>query len=82
MCISTLDSLERRIKMEHPMITQINRIGYPNMVAQHEHAGIDYFGNEVLQGDEIIEDNDEVILKENLERYLQEVYGFQFKLAE
>lgn len=68
--------------MEHPMITQVNRTGYPNMVVQPEHAGIDYFDTEILAGDEIVEDNGELILKENLERYLEEVYGFQFKLAE
>lgn len=68
--------------MEHPVITQMNRKGYANMITQPEHAGIDYFDTEILAGDEIIEDNGEVVLKENLERYLAEVYGFQFRMAE
>lgn len=70
--------------MEHPVITQINRTGYPNMVAQPEHNGFDFFGTEILDGDEIVidESNGEVVLKENLEQYLSEVYGFQFTTAE
>ncbi|WP_153124625.1 YqaI family protein [Peribacillus tepidiphilus] len=71
--------------MEHPVITQINRTGYPNnMVAQPEHNGFDFFGTEILDGDEIVidENNGEVVLKENLEDYLTEVYGFRFTTAE
>ncbi|MDF2056330.1 YqaI family protein [Priestia megaterium] len=70
--------------LEHPMITQIERTGYPNMVAQSEHAGIDYFGNEILIGAEIVTDDNtgEVVLKEDLEKYLEEEYGFKFTTAE
>lgn len=70
--------------VEHPDISHTERTGFANMVAQPEHAGIDFFSTEVLIGDEIIEDpnNGEVVLKVNLERYLSEVYGFQFKTAE
>jgi hypothetical protein len=70
--------------MEHPVITQINRTGYPNMVAQPEHNGFDFFGTEILDYDEIVidENNGEVVLKENLEDYLTEVYGFRFTTAE
>lgn len=68
--------------IEHPMITQIRATGYPNMIAQLEHAGIDFFGNEILVGDEIIVHNGEVILADSLEDYLIEELGFEFKTAE
>jgi Hypothetical protein Yqai len=70
--------------MEHPEITQINRTGYPSMVDQSEHAGVDYFGTELLAGDDIVEDpaTGEVVLKEDLEKYLKEVYEFKFSEAE
>ncbi|WP_102274058.1 YqaI family protein [Cytobacillus massiliigabonensis] len=67
--------------MDHPMITQTERTGYPNMIAQPEHNGTDFFGDEVLDGDEIVEYDGELILKDNLERYLVEEFGFKFKTA-
>ncbi len=68
--------------LEHPSITQVNRTGYPeNLREQPEHAGIDYFGTEILEGDQIVEFDGEVVLKENLEQYLA-VLGFTFKIAE
>jgi hypothetical protein len=63
------------------MINQIERSGYPNMVEQPEHVGIDYFGDETLDGDDIVEYDGEIILRDNLERYLTEVMGFEFKTA-
>ncbi|QSX20021.1 YqaI family protein [Priestia megaterium] len=70
--------------LEHPEITQVNRTGYANMIAQSEHAGVDYFGTEILIGDEIVTDDNtgEVVLKEDLEKYLEEEYGFKFTTAE
>lgn len=70
--------------VEHPEITQVNRTGYANMVAQSEPAGVDYFGTEILIGDEIVTDDNtgEVVLKEDLEKYLEEEYGFKFTTAE
>lgn len=67
--------------MNHPMIDQIERSGYPNMVEQPEHVGIDYFGDEILDGDYIVEYDGETILRDNLERYLTEVMGFEFKTS-
>ncbi|MED1607785.1 hypothetical protein P4U90_20915 [Cytobacillus kochii] len=67
--------------MEHPEVTQLRRTGYPNLVAQPEHAGIDFFGEEILEGDEIVEYDGEIILEGNLQRYLCEVLGFEFKSA-
>lgn len=66
--------------LEHPDITRVNRTGYPNIVSQPEHAGIDYFGDEILEGDDVVEFNGEVILRDNLERFLVEI-GFEFKTA-
>ncbi len=66
---------------DHPVVEQIQKNGFPNMVAQPEHAGIDYFGFEILNGDCIVEYGGEIILKENLERFLQEELGFNFKTA-
>lgn len=66
--------------LEHPDITCTERTGYPNLVAQPEHAGIDYFGDEILEGEDVVEFDGEIILKENLEKFLVEI-GFEFKTA-
>jgi uncharacterized protein YacL (UPF0231 family) len=72
--------------LEHPDIIRCNRTGYPdglrNMVNQPEHYGIDYFGDEILVGDEIVEINGEIVLKENFDYYLEEIIGAKFKTAE
>jgi hypothetical protein len=67
--------------LEHPVTTRILRTGYPNMLAKSEHYGIDYFGDEILVDDDIVEDPNtgEIVLKDNLERYLHEVYDFKFQ---
>ncbi|RJS60146.1 hypothetical protein [Bacillus sp. PK3_68] len=68
--------------MEHPAITQTMKTGYANMISQPEHVGIDAMGDEILVGDEIIEINGEIILESNLEDYLIECCGAQYKTAE
>lgn len=68
--------------LEHPSITKANLTGYPNAVAQIECCGIDALGDEILVGDDVVVDGEELILQSNLEEYLTEVYGFQFKTAE
>lgn len=67
--------------MDHPLVTQIERTGYPNMIDQPEHAGIDFFGDEILDGDEFVEYDGELVLIDNLNRYLSEEMGFEFKTA-
>lgn len=69
--------------MDHPMVTKINKTGYPNLVAQPEHAGMDYFDDEILDGDAIVidEERGNVVLEENLEDYLIEVLGFRYATA-
>lgn len=69
-------------ELEHPVVTQINQTGYPNMVAQPEHAGNDFFSDEILEGDSIVEHDGNIILESNLEDYLIEELGFKFKTAE
>lgn len=66
---------------DHPVIEQVERTGYPNLVSQPEHNGTDYFGDEILEGDDIIMDGEEMILKDNLEAYLSDVYGLEFTTA-
>ncbi len=68
--------------IQDPVITEIEKTGYPNMVAQPEHNGTDINGNEILTGDSIVLlPNGETILEENLEDYLIEELGFQFITA-
>ena len=71
-------------ELEHPDITVARKTGYANLVAQTEHFGTDYFGNEVLIGDSVVIDpsNGEMVLEDRLEDYLIEVKGFQFKTAD
>jgi Hypothetical protein Yqai len=64
--------------MEHPMITQANKTGYANAVSQPEHMGTDFFGNELLIGDDVVEYEGEVVLRDNLNEFL-EALGFTFK---
>lgn len=69
--------------LEHPLITQINQLGYPAELEEEiEHAGLDYYGDEIIEGDSVAEYNGETILQSNLLRYLNEEFGFIFKTAE
>lgn len=65
--------------MEHPLITRVNRTGY--VTEQPEHVGVDFYGKEILDGDDVVEYDSEIILKDNLERFLAEELGFTFKSA-
>jgi hypothetical protein len=68
--------------LEHPAIYSVNRTGYVNISNQPECCGFDVFGDEVLSGDSVVFDGDEMILIENLERYLSENYDFKFQTIE
>lgn len=70
--------------IEHPDITQANKTGYANLVAQPEHFGTDFFGDEVLVGDSIVIDPEtgEMCPENRLEDYLIEAKGFLFKTAD
>lgn len=69
--------------MEHPEISRALATGYPVPVYEKE-GSIDFFGTEIQSGDEVVTDpnNGEIVLKEDLERYLKEVYDFEFSTAE
>ncbi|WP_340297592.1 YqaI family protein [Bacillus velezensis] len=43
---------------------------------------IDFYGDEVTSVDDYVIDGGEIILRENLERYLKEQLGFEFKNAQ
>lgn len=69
--------------LEHPSITQVNLTGYAKLVAQPEHAGTDIMDHEILKGDSFIElPNGELLLESNLEDYLIENLGWEFKTAD
>ncbi|MCZ2740264.1 hypothetical protein SFC44_17145 [Bacillus safensis] len=68
------------MNIEHPMITQINATGYPKGVAVVDVVGTDYFGDEIFSNDEYVIDENvgEMILLDNLNRYLKEKLDFKF----
>jgi hypothetical protein len=65
-------------QLEHPSISQVTKTGYANVVNQPEHAGTDFFGNELLVGDDVVEFDGKVVLRDNLNEFL-EALGFTFK---
>ncbi|WP_044139524.1 YqaI family protein [Bacillus pumilus] len=68
------------MNIEHPMITQINATGYPKGVGVVDFVGTDYFGDEIFSSDEYVIDENvgEMILVDNLERYLKEQLDFTY----
>lgn len=69
--------------LQHPMITRIERTGYP-FSNKREEWGIDALGNEVFTGDEIIEFMDEFYLVEELSSDAKEIleqHGGTYKIA-
>jgi hypothetical protein len=70
------------LDLQHPDITRTLKTGYPNLVEQPEHFAFDVFGDEVLSGDDYVEYEGAVILRDNLERFLSEEMDFVFKTAE
>lgn len=71
--------------MNHPMIMEIMRTGYPMGYGEPEHAGVDSLGNEILVGDEIMILDDEVFVKEELSHdavVILELFGAVYEIAE
>lgn len=68
-------------QLEHPAITRTLATGYPEAVEQPENGDVDFYGTEILEGDIVAEYDGEIILDENLERYLKEEFGFKFNTA-
>ncbi|MDP4106954.1 MAG: hypothetical protein Q8935_18615 [Bacillota bacterium] len=69
------------MQLEHPIVSELNHKGFVGSECS-AHAGTDYFGTEILANDDIAIDGDVIILKDNLERYLYEVYGITFQTIE
>jgi hypothetical protein len=60
----------------------LEKVGLENVVNQQECCGTDVYGTEILEGDEVVIDKEnfeEIILKENLKRYLIEKCNFIFR---
>jgi hypothetical protein len=68
-------------QLEHPQITEMNRKGYLGASEQRESCGTDFFGFEILAGDEVVVWEGEMVLKEHLVDFLKAT-GFEFKIAE
>jgi hypothetical protein len=64
--------------LEHPHITELNRKGFINALNQPENMGFDYFNNELTPGDDVVEFEGDIVLRDNLEDYLASK-GFTFK---
>jgi hypothetical protein len=60
------------------MVSEMNRKGLVNALNQPECQGLDYFGNELLAGDDVVEYDGEIVLRDNLNEFLAEL-GFTFK---
>lgn len=71
-----------RLDLEHPSITEMNRKGFLGLISQPEHIGFDVYDQEILPGDSVVFDGDQPILYDNIERYLTDYYGFEFKTME
>lgn len=67
------------VDLEHPVITKIRRYGYPE---PEKPMPKDYFGDPIFPGDPIVKFDGEIILEENLIRYLKEEWDFEFTIAE
>lgn len=52
--------------MDHPVVKEIERYGYPDGYEERKHYGIDALGNDVYKGDEILVYEDEFFLVEAL----------------
>ena len=69
--------------MEHPMITQVERTGYP-FSDRREEYGVDALGNEVYTGDEILVYEDEFWLAEEISldcKETLEIIGAEYQIA-
>jgi hypothetical protein len=65
--------------LEYPSITEMNKKGYLGGREDME-TKKDWFGFDIDPGDEVVEFDGDIVLKENLEEYLK-ANGFEFKTA-
>jgi hypothetical protein len=71
----------KNMSLEHPAISEMNRKGFLGASDKPESCGTDFFGFEILAGDEVVVWEGEIVLKEHLEDFLKAA-GFEFKIAE
>lgn len=67
--------------IEHPDITRMRRYGFLQK-NESEHVEIDFFGDEIIAGDDVVEIDGETILQENWDRYVDEVLQARFFTAQ
>ena len=61
---------------DHPIIERMELYGY---LEEDEPIAVDYFGNAIYCGDEVVQDEDgELVLKEFLREFLETKYKFKF----
>ncbi|AJH77682.1 YqaI family protein [Heyndrickxia coagulans] len=66
--------------IEHPDITRVRRFGYLQN-NEPELFGYDYFGDEIFYGDDVVEMDGEIVLQDNLQKFLVELYDAKFYTA-
>lgn len=52
--------------MDHPMIVEIERTGYPSGYKEPKHIGTDTLGYDLYEGDEVLILNDEIFHIESI----------------
>jgi Hypothetical protein Yqai len=67
--------------MEYPTITRARLTGYPYPIDEAHH-GTDFFGNEIVRGEDVVEIDGDLVLQDDLQKYLSEVYHAKFYTAE
>ncbi|MGD6872986.1 YqaI family protein [Sutcliffiella horikoshii] len=63
--------------MEHPLVTKMGKNGLP----EGKIYGTDVCGDEVFEGDYILEHDGEIILESNVMDYLVDILGAERKMA-
>lgn len=78
----------RKVLRDHPMIQQIERTGYPRSYLPVDEEPkqtmpeVDYYGSKIIEGEKYIVVDGDIVLMENLERFLSEEWHLEFKVAE
>jgi len=67
--------------VDHPLIERTLRTGYPFPIHSDIH-GYDYWGNEIVRGEDVVEIDGDLVLQDDLQKYLSEVYHAKFYTAE
>lgn len=66
--------------LEHPLVTQINRRGYPlSLVERKEDKVFDFFGDEITGNEKFYDFDGDLVLLDNLDKFLTEEFGAKIK---